>query len=590
MKNKYKKNILKTIKRILKYISGRELFIMSVVIFLVVINPVTAAFTTIILQKIVDNFIIPLSKNFDLILFEGFKKQVFLLFIIFSLDIIITFVYRRLMTIVSTSLLCKIRVDLFKKTEKLSIKFFDTHKRGDIMSVYTNDVDGMRQMITDGITAIIFDIVITIINFSLIFYWNLQLSLIILFTFFVICFIIALFTKKSKKMFKIQQNKLGKLNAFIEETIDGQKVIKTYNCENIFQSRCDKIADKLRTIATNADVFIFNLSPTVLGISLLNQAIILMLSCYFVLIGKITLGVAVVFIQRARALFFPINELAHLFNIFIGGIACSERIFDVLDQKDDIDDGEIVLNKEKIKGNILFDKVFLKYGEKDILKNVNINTTSGKKIALVGSTGAGKTTIVNLINRFYDVSDGTITFDNININNIKKYSLRENISIVLQDAYFFTGTIRENIRYGRLDATDEEVKQSAKMANANYFIKNLSQKYETILTNNAENLSQGEKQLLSIARAMISNRQILILDEATSSIDTRTEKLIEEGLNILMKNKTTFIIAHRLSTIRNADTIIVLEKGQIIEHGTHKELLENKSRYYQLYNGTIEFD
>ncbi|MDR0423622.1 MAG: ABC transporter ATP-binding protein/permease [Rickettsiales bacterium] len=592
MTNNKNKKTFRVLLRILKYLSKRDLFIMLLVVLVTMLSPFTTFFSAIILQKTIDNYIIPLSNNFDAVLYDGFIKSIYIFSSISFLDVIFSLVSTQLMTIVSTNIFSSVRLNLFKKIEKLPIKFFDTKKHGDVMSVYTNDVDGMRMMITNGIATIVRNTTITVLNFVLIYYYSWKLSIIVTTALFLCLTIISIITKRSKKMYRMQRKQTGKLNGYIEEIMDGQKIIKLYNCETTFSDRFDKIADKLRVIATKADSFTFKLSPTLLSVASVSQALIVMAGLFFVIKGYMALGVAVVFFQRARGLFFPINEIAHTFNFFISGIACSERIFEILDEKEDIDNGKLFLRKSDVKGIIEFKNVFFRYNKSNtILNDISFTAYPNKKMALVGSTGAGKTTVTSLINRFYDVSEGSITFDGININNIQKASLRENISVVLQDAYFFTGSVRENIRYGRLDATDEEVKQAAKMANANYFIKCLPQGYDTILTNNAENLSQGEKQLLSIARAMISNKQVLIMDEATSSVDTRTEKLIEDGLNILMEGKTTFIIAHRLSTIKNADVIMVLEKGRVIECGNHNELLKNDNgRYCQLYHGMIELD
>jgi ATP-binding cassette subfamily B protein len=505
---------------------------------------------------------------------------------------------------ISTKILFKMRVDLFSKMQTLPIGYFDTHKRGDIMSVYTNDVDNIRGFLTNTIVDSIFNAVLIIANATMMLYYSRKLSIIVLITTFIVAYAIKNITIKTGKLFKQQQEELGKLNGFVEEMIEGQKVIKVFNHEKQTKNDFQILNEKLYEISKNANNYGNILMPVLSNISNVGYSFVVMIGAIMVFNENMTIGIAIAFFQYARSFIFPIAEMSQEFNVVMNAMAGAERVFKLLDEKPEIDEGKVEMVTSNttlcwkdgdkyisVKGNIDFKNVIFKYNdEKLILNNINMRANTGQKIALVGSTGAGKTTITNLINRFYDITEGEILFDEINIKNIKKDSLRKNISMVLQDTNLFTGSVMENIRYGRLDATDEDVKAAAELANAAYFIKHLPNGYDTILTDNANNLSQGEKQLLSIARAMISYSPVLILDEATSSIDTRTERLIEDGMNRLMQGRTVFIIAHRLSTVRNSDLIIVMEKGEIIEAGNHAELFGNRGKYYQLSVGLTKME
>jgi ATP-binding cassette subfamily B protein len=583
------KNFWFTLKRIFSYISGME-FLVFIVVVLCTIAPLCRIAGSAFFQITIDDYLVPLAKNYDENLFLGFGQLVRVLAGIFILGFIAFFIFEQIMSYISTKMLFKIRIDLFSKMETLPIKYFDTHKHGDIMSIYTNDVDNIREMLTNGVTSFIFNTVITIANVVMMLYYSWKLSIIIAFVILIMAIFVKEITTKSRKLFRERQEELGKLNGFAEEMIEGQRVVKVFSQEEKVMNDFKILNERLYNVSKKAADCGNILMPTLINITNISYSLIVMLGALMVVRGSMTLGVAIAFFQYARSFVFPIAEVSQGFNTVMSAVAGSERIFKLLDEKEEEDEGKVEL-KYPADGNINFKNVVFGYDDKKtILNNISMQAHRGQKIALVGSTGAGKTTIANLINRFYDVSGGEITFGNINIKDIKKSSLRKNISIVLQDVNLFTETVMENIRYGRLDATDDEIIEAAELANASQFIKHLSGNYNTILTDNGNNLSQGEKQLLSIARAILSRAPILILDEATSSIDTRTEKLIENGMNALMRGRTVFIIAHRLSTIRNSDIIIVMEGGRIIERGSHMELLKNKGRYYQLSSGLIKME
>ncbi|MDR2760238.1 MAG: ABC transporter ATP-binding protein/permease [Rickettsiales bacterium] len=574
------------LRRIFSYVSGME-FLIFIVVALCVIAPLCRIAGTALFQVITDNYLVPLSKNYDADLFVKFTHTICALAAIFALGAVSICGCGQIMAYISTKILFKIRTDAFLKMETLPIRYFDARKHGDIMSVYVNDMNNIREMLTSSATDFIFNIVMTVANIAMMLYYSWKLSIVIAFVIFVMANFIKKIVKKCGKTFREQQDELGKLNSFVEEMIDGQKIIKIFNREEKIESDFRILNEKLYDASRRANNYRNMLTPVLVNISNIGYSLVVMLGAIMVIRGNMTLGAAIAFFQYARGFTFPINEMSQGFNAVMGAAAGAERVFKLLDEEAEVDNGKIELTDAR--GDIDFENVAFGYENgKTILNNINMRAHMGQKIALAGSTGAGKTTIASLINRFYDIGAGKITFDGININDIKKDSLRKNVSIVLQDVNLFTETVLENIRYGRLDATDEEVKKAAELANADQFIGRLPNGYNTVLTDGGNDLSQGEKQLLSIARAILSNAPALILDEATSSIDTRTEKLIENGMNALMKGRTVFIIAHRLSTIRNSDAIIVIEGGQIIEKGTHMELLGNRGRYYQLASGLIE--
>ena len=491
------------------------------------------------------------------------------------------------------------------------------------MSLYTNDIDAIREMMTESFPSFILSIISIIGIFSMMVYYSWQLTCVVMLAVVFMFFLARNITKKSGSYFVKQQNELGKVNGFVEEMIEGQKVVKVFCHENKTIDDFNIINNELYDISSKANGYANVLMPTMVNLSNINYAIISISGSIFILLNILTLGTLVAFLQYTRMFIHPISDISQQFNSVLTALAGAERIFKVMDTRPEKDDGKVVLANIKIdengniietnertgiwawksidkdgkakyielKGEIEFKDVVFSYNDdKIVLNTINLKANMGEKIAFVGSTGAGKTTITNLINRFYDIKSGEITFDGINIKNIKKADLRKTISIVLQDTHLFTDTVKENIRYGKLNATDDEVVEASKLANAHDFITLLPNGYDTILTTDGQNLSQGERQLLAIARAIVADPPVLILDEATSSIDTRTEKLIEQGMDTLMKGRTVFIIAHRLSTVRDSDTIIVLENGTIIEQGNHEKLLDNKGKYYQLYNGMFELE
>lgn len=615
-------NALITLKRLFAYTKGLRLAL-TVVIIGIILTAVAKIVGTAFLKIIVDKYIEPLIKDYNIEIFNGFINTLLLIGVIYFTGVMASYIYSRILISISAKALYNIRCDLFSKMEKLPIKYFDTHTHGELMSLYTNDVDAIREMMTESFPSFILSIISIVGIFSMMVYYSWQLTCIVMIAILFMFFLARNITKKSGSYFVKQQNELGKVNGFVEEMIEGQKVVKVFCHENKTIDDFNIINNELYDISSKANGYANILMPTMVNLSNINYAIISISGSIFILLNILTLGTLVAFLQYTRMFVHPISDISQQFNSVLTALAGAERIFKVMDTRPEKDDGKVVLANIKIdeSGNIIetnertgiwawksFDKdgnakyielkgeiefkdvVFSYNDEKIVLNTINLKANMGEKIAFVGSTGAGKTTITNLINRFYDIKSGEITFDGINIKNIKKADLRKTISIVLQDTHLFTDTVRENIRYGKLNATDDEVIEAAKLANAHEFISHLPKGYDTILTTDGQNLSQGERQLLAIARAIVADPPVLILDEATSSIDTRTEKLIEQGMDTLMKGRTVFIIAHRLSTVRDSDAIIVLENGTIIEKGNHEKLLDNKGKYYQLYNGMFELE
>ena len=506
----------------------------------------------------------------------------------------------------------RIREDMFSHVEKLPISYFDTHSHGDLMSTFTNDVDLLTQSLEQSASQIIVSIVSVIGTFGMMLYLSWILTLVVISMLIIMLGVVRYIGKKSATNFRDQQAKLADMNSYVEEMMSGQKVVKVFNYEDRAIHSFNGRNEALRIASTGAATYGVMLMPIMGNLSYVLYALISMLGAFLVMINRMSVGNIASFLQYTRTISRPITQVSNQLNMLFAALAGAERIFDVLDEEVETDQGGVQLmedcegrgnicwripkengkyEKVPLRGFITFENVNFGYipGQK-VLKNINLYAKPGQKIAFVGSTGAGKTTITNLINRFYEIDEGKILYDGIDIRRIKKHHLRSTMSIVLQDVRLFEGTIADNIRYGRLSATDEEVKEAAKLANAHYFIKNLPKGYDTMLTVDGQNLSQGERQLLSIARAAVANPTILILDEATSSVDTRTEKLIAEGMDKLMEGRTTFVIAHRLSTVRDADAIMVLEQGEIIERGDHDYLMEQKGRYYALNTGAIELE
>ncbi len=522
-----------------------------------------------------------------------------LMAVVYVLGVGATYLQGRIMISVSQGTLKRIREHLFRKVQKLPVRYFDTNPTGDIMSRFTNDVDIIGEMLNSTLVQIFSGTITLIGTLALMLYTNWMLAVVTIVVSPIIAKIGTAIAGKSRKYFMKQQTDLGKVNGYIEETVTGQKVVKVFNYEENIVNEFSELNQSLRTSQVKAQFISGIMGPCMNAMSQVNYTLTACVGSIIAFASRwgggvpfsaLDIGGLTVFVNYSRQFSRPINELAQQVTNIMSALAGAERVFNVMDETEEIDDGKkLVL--DKVHGDVLVEGVTVGYNpDKTILKDVSVFAHPGQKIALVGSTGAGKTTITNLITRFYNIDEGKITIDGVDIKDISLECLRENIAMVLQDTHLFTGTILENIRYGRLSATDEEVRQAAKTSCADMFIKNMPEGYDTMLKGDGSNLSQGQRQLLNIARAALSKAPILVLDEATSSVDTRTEKHINEGMDALMEDRTTFVIAHRLSTIRNADAIMVLENGEIIERGTHEELLKKKGRYFELYTGLKELD
>ena len=617
------KGTLKTAKRLLGYVTKTYKVQFIVVLFCILLSSIASISVSLSLKFLLDDFIIPLigQKNPD---YTELYMALTVLGSIFLCGVIATFVYSRMMVVIGQGVLKRVRDEMFEHMQTLPIRYFDQNTNGSIMSLYTNDTDTLRQMINQSIPQVLmsaFTIVVTFISM-------LVLSPILTVLAVLMIFVMILVARKvagnSGKYFIRQQLDLADITGYVEERMNGQRVIKVFNHEKISEQEFDALNEKLFTSASSAHTFASMMGPIIGNLGNLQFVLTAVFGGFLSVagIGNITLGVMASYLQFTKSFTQPFMQIAQQFNSIIMALAVAERIFNMMDEEPEVDDGYVTLVNAKkdadgnlteckertglwawkhphqadgtvtyqeLKGDVRFyDMTFGYTPDHMVLHDLTLYAEPGQKIAFVGSTGAGKTTITNLINRFYDVADGKIRYDDININKIKKADLRRSLGIVLQDTHLFTGTIRENIRYGKLDATDEEVVQAAKLAHADGFIRMLPQGYDTHLSGDGEELSQGQRQLLAIARAAIADPPVLILDEATSSIDTRTESIVQKGMDNLMKGRTVFVIAHRLSTIRNSDAIMVLEHGRIIERGTHEELLKLKGTYYQLYTGKLE--
>ena len=609
----------KVFKRIIGFVAKNYLLQCIVVLVCIVLTVFSTIQGTMFTKTLIDQYIMPLMQqtvpDYTQLLHVIIRVACF-----YAVGVIAAYVNTRMMVYVTQGTMRSLRDEIFVHMESLPIKYFDTHAHGDIMSIYTNDVDTLRQMISQSIPQLINSSITIIGVLASMIILNIPLTLLTL----VLVGLMLVVTKKatgmSGKYFVKQQKNLGEVNGFIEEMMGGQKVVKVFCHEEENMERFDKINEELCDSSYNANKFANILGPINAQIGNISYVIIAIAGGALALggVGGFTLGGLASFLTFNKSLNMPINQVSMQFNSIIMALAGGERIFRLLDETPEVDDGYVTLvnavkdggtikesekrtgmwawkhyhkdtgitDYKELKGDVVFDDVDFGYNpDKIVLHNIKMFAEPGQKIAFVGSTGAGKTTITNLINRFYDIQDGKIRYDGININKIKKSDLRKSLGIVLQDTHLFTGTVMENIRYGKLDATDEEVYAAAKLANADSFITKLSDGYNTMLTGDGANLSQGQRQLLAIARAAIADPPVLILDEATSSIDTRTEKMVQDGMDKLMHGRTTFVIAHRLSTVKNSDCIMVLEQGRIIERGTHDDLIEQKGRYYQLYTG-----
>ena len=614
------KGSLPLLNRVIKYMLDHYKWIFVLVIACILINAVTSVIGATFPQTLVDDYIEPMLST-GANLFPELFNDIIELICIMAAGIMAAYCYSRLMVNVSQGTMLLLRNELFSKMESLPIKYFDTHAHGDIMSVYTNDIDTLRQLISQVIPQTINSAITMIATLITMLVLNPALTVISILTAALMLFITAKFTQFSAKYYIKQQHDLGAVDGYIEEMMDGQKVVKVFCHEEEAKAGFRKVNEELRQSGLMANTFANMLMPVNANIGWLSYAVVATVGAILAINGLagVTVGTVVTFVGLNKSFTQPISQLSMQINFVVTAAAGAQRVFDLMDQEPEKDEGyvelvnakfdnngELVETEERtniwawkhphraegtvtytqLQGQVVFDHVDFGYDEdKMVLHDISMWAKPGQKIAFVGATGAGKTTITNLINRFYDIADGKIRYDGININKIKKQDLRRSLGMVLQDTHLFTGTVMDNIRYGNLDATDEECIAAATLANADGFIRRLPDGYNTMLTGDGANLSQGQRQLLAIARAAVADPPVLILDEATSSIDTRTEKLVQGGMDALMTGRTTFVIAHRLSTVQNADCIMVMELGRIIERGTHDELIAKQGRYYQLYTG-----
>lgn len=617
------KNTGKTVRRLLSYIRDYKFRFVFVLIF-IILSAVANVAGSMFIRVVIDEYITPLLSEADPV-FTGLLKAIVIMGFIYAAGIVSTLLYNRIMVSVSQGILKKIRDEMFTHMQKLPIKYFDTHTHGDIMSHYTNDADTLRQMLSQSVPQIFSSLITVLSVLCAMFISSVYLTI------FVLLFVggMMIITRKiagnSGKYFVKQQQSLGNVNGYIEEMINGQKVVKVFCHEEHSKEDFDKLNEELCKNSTQANKFANILMPIMNNLGNLQYVLIAVIGGALALggIGGLTLGIIASFLQLSKSFVNPINQISQQLNSIVMALAGAERIFDLMDEETEQDNGYVTLvnvkydindniietdektymwawkqpNKDgsvtytRLKGVVKFFNVDFGYNaEKIVLHDITLHADKGEKVAFVGATGAGKTTITNLINRFYDIADGLITYDGIDISRICKSDLRRSLGIVLQDTHLFTGTIRENIRYGNLAANDDEVYAAARLANADGFINMLPNGYDTVISGDGGNLSQGQRQLLSIARAAVADPPVMILDEATSSIDTRTEAIVQRGMDALMTGRTVFVIAHRLSTVQNSDVIMVLELGKIIERGNHEQLITQKGKYYQLYTGAFELE
>ena len=616
------KNVKKTVLRLFGYLSKRK-WLLILVVVMVLLSTLGMVSASYFIRVIVDDYLQPMltagPENAD---FGPLIHMLLRMAVLFALSAAASYGYARIMLILSQSTVNIIRRDLFDAMQDLPISYFDTHTHGELMSRYTNDVDTVRNFLSMGFVQTISSLVSVVATFGMMLFLSFRLTVLMLVAIAVMLVIIKKMGGKSSRYFRAQQKAPGAAKGFIEETIEGQKVVKVFNHEQKSIEAFSVLNDELQNAATSANTYASALMPIMGNFSHVVYAAIAAAGGVFVIGNTLSVGTVLSFLQYTRSFTQPLTNLSQQFNNILSALAGAERIFDVIDQKPETDDGYVTLvnakynengeltecpehtglwawkhkhtadgsvTYKKLEGDVEFEHVTFSYdGKKTVLNDISLYAKPGQKIAFVGSTGAGKTTITNLLNRFYEIQDGKIRYDGINIQKIKKADLRRSLAMVLQDTHLFTGTVEDNIRYGNLDATHEQIVEAAKLANADDFITRLPQGYDTVITGDGANLSQGQRQLLAIARAAVADPPVLVLDEATSSIDTRTEHLIEQGMDKLMQGRTVFVIAHRLSTVRNADAIMVLEHGEIIERGDHDDLLRQKGKYYQLYTGQFE--
>ncbi len=610
-----------TVKRLLKYAVGIYKVQFVIVIISIIVSSIANVMGIQFLQKLIDNYITPLmgQQNPDL---SNLFMAVLGMGAMYLVGICATYLYNRLMINISQGVLKKVREDMFNHMQTLPIKYFDTHAHGEIMSTYTNDVDTLREMISQSIPQV-FSAVVTMASVLIsMFVTNVYLTLIVLGMVVLMAFCAKYFGGNSSKFFVKQQEDIGKVNGYIEEMMNGQKIVKVFNYEEESKEKFDKLNEELCDSSTQANIYANMLMPCIANIGNLGYVFIAIIGGMLSVNNILSIGSIAAFLQYIKSFTNPVSQISQQMNFVIMALAGAERIFALIDEKSEDDDGYVTLVNAKmengklvesaertgiwawkhphhdgtvtytrLRGHVEFENVNFGYTpNKMVLHDITLEAKEGQKVSFVGATGAGKTTITNLINRFYDIQDGKIRYDGINIQKIKKKDLRKSLGMVLQDTSLFTGTIKDNIKYANLNASDEDVINAAKLANADHFIRNLPNGYDTVISGSGEGLSQGQRQLLSIARAALYNPPVLILDEATSSIDTRTEQIVQKGMDGLMKGRTVFVIAHRLSTIRNSELIMVLDHGRILERGDHKELMAKKGMYYALYTGAIEID
>ncbi|WP_296325024.1 ABC transporter ATP-binding protein [Treponema sp. UBA3813] len=584
------KNTKKTIRRLVSYM-GRFKSLWIFVFLFVILSALAEVAGAYLLKPAINDYILPLigKENPDL---EGLIRLVLTMIAVYVIGAFSSYGSERILIFISTNTLCNIRKDLFHHMEKLPLRYYDSRQHGLLMSLYTNDTDTLREMFSMSVPQLFSTFFQVSGIFIMMCLLSIPLTCLMLFTIALIMILSAQIGKRSARAFRSQQENIGRVNGYIEELIEGQRVVKVFTREEEAKARFDELNEDLRKAGTSAMSYVSVLGPMMNNLSHIQYALTAIAGAFLVIKGFTDVGTIASFLQSTRSFSRPLTQVSQQFNSVLNALAGAERIFAVIDEEIESDEGNVEVDSS-FKGDFVFENVNFGY-EKNIpvLKNISLYAHPGEKIALVGSTGSGKTTITNLLTRFYDIEEGQgkILYDGHPLKTIKKDSLRRSLGMVLQDTHLFTGTIFDNIRYGKLDATKEEVLAAARLANADYFISHLSEGYDTVITGDGSSLSAGQRQLLAIARAAVANPPVLILDEATSSIDTRTERHIQKGMDSLMRGRTVFVIAHRLSTVRNADEILVLEKGEIIERGNHDALMEKQGRYYDLYTGAFKLE